>query len=311
MANTVKSVLAQTYSPMEIILSDQGSVDETFTIIKGLADDYTGPNPVRVLNCPDTEYRGVAGLNKHLNWIHTQIDSDVVIMCSADDLNHEDRAKYTVEAFEQHNPSYVGTGVQYCDADLQWKGEITAYSKDGKIVEEDGWVDPVQCINELIGSSASSAWSRDLWDKFCPLKGIDAQDMMLPIMALMERGMWYVAKHLHCYIRHADINNTGLEGCYRGALEAKKIAEANQDLEGIAAAEADCLGFTELVNFHCTDHYFAILRKITEIQEKEKFDVPGHIYSAVAEKAFHSANLWSMARENVIMGKIQPKMMRI
>ncbi len=162
-------------------------------------------------------------------------------MCSADDLNHEDRAKYTMEAFETHNPSYVGTGVQYCDADLQWRGEITAYSKDGKIVEEDGWVDPVQCINELIGSSASSAWARDLWDKLGPLKFIDAQDMMLPIMALMERGMWYVAKHLHCYIRHADVNNTGLEGCMRAA-----------------ETEEDKLAWAELVNFHCTDHYFAI-----------------------------------------------------
>lgn len=293
-ANTVKSVLDQTYSPMEIILSDQGSVDGTFDIIKGLADNYTGPNTVRVLQCPDTDFKGMAGLNKHLNWIHTQIDGDIVIMCSADDLNDIDRAKYTVEAFEQQNPSYVGTCVQYADADLQFRGEITAYQVDGKFVETDGWVDPVKSVNELIGSSGSSAWARDLWDKYAPLRGIESQDMILPIFALMERGLWWIAKPLHCYIRHADINNTGLEGCLRAS-----------------ETEADKAGYTELVNFHCTSNYFTILRRITELQMAGKFEVEGPLYHAILDKAFHSANIWSMARDNVIMGRIQPKMMRV
>lgn len=289
-ANTVKSVLDQTYSPMEIILSDQGSVDGTFDIIKNLADSYTGPNVIRVLQCQDADYGGMAGLNQHLNWIHTQIDSDIVIMCSADDLNHADRAKYTVEAFEQQNPSYVGTCVQYCDADLQFRGEITAYSQDGKFVEEDGWVDPAKSVNELIGSSASSAWARDLWDKYAPLRGIESQDMLLPIVATMERGLWWIAKPLHCYIRHADLNNTGLEGCLRAAETDEERA-----------------AYTELVNFHCTSNYFAILRRVTEMG----LQVDGKLYEAITNKAFHSANMWSMARDNVIMARVQPKMMRV
>lgn len=307
-ANTVKSVLAQTYSPMEIVLSDQGSVDGTYDIIKGLADSYTGENTVRVLQCPETDYRGMAGLNKHLNWLHTQIDGDVVIMCSADDLNHEDRAKYTVEAFEQQNPSYVGTCVQYCDGDLQWKGEQTAYTLDGKLVTEDGWVNPAQCVRELIGSSASSAWARDLWDRFAPLRGIESQDMILPIMALMERGLWYVAKPLHCYIRHASLNNTGLEGCLKAAAEMRDNGATDEEK---AQGEAECAAYTELVNFHCTSNYFAILRRITEMQMKGKFEVEGDLYHAIQEKAFHSANGWSMARDNVIMARVQPKMMKV
>lgn len=288
MERAVRSVLEQTYSPMEIVLSDQGSVDGTFEIISKLANEYTGPNTVRVLQCPLTENRGMAGLNDHLNWIHTQIDSDIIIMCSADDLNHPERAKYTVEAFKEHNPSYVGTCVQYMEADCVWKGEQTAYWKDGKPVEGDCFVDPVHNLNMLVGSSASSAWARDLWDKYAPLNGIESQDVLLPIFATLERGLYYVAKPLHAYIRHADVNNTGLEGVLRAA----------QTMEDKHAG-------VELVNFHVTSNYFAILRRLSGRE------LPADFYSALINKTLDSANMWALARDSVILNRVQPKMMRI
>lgn len=299
-AKTVESVLAQTYSPMEIVLSDQGSVDGTYEILKEMASRYTGPNTVRVLQCPETELKGMAGLNAHLNWLHTQITGDIVIMCSADDLNHPDRAKYTVEAFEKHNPSYVNTCVQYMN-EKQEVEAVTAFNMNG---EEDCFVDPVRNVNELIGSSGSSAWSRDLYEKYGPLIGIESQDVLLPFFATIERGIWYVNKQLHAYIKHADENNTGLEGVLRASQ--KKLDEAKTEIERVIASRPvnACI---EQVNYHCASNYFAILRRLHS--SDRVIDMP--LYEALANKAMEGANIWAMARDNLTMMRIEPRAMRV
>lgn len=284
MAETVASVLAQTYSPMEIVLSDQGSVDGTFEIISEMASKYNGPNKVRVLQCPHTEFKGMAGLNIHLNWLHTQIEGDVVIMCSADDLNHPDRALHTVKAFEEHNPSYVGTCVQYLDKNKVFTGEITARDNG------DGWVDPVENIDKLVGSSASSAWARDLYNKYGPLEKVESQDITLPFFATLERGLYYVAKPLHAYIRHADADNTGMEGVVRAA----KSKEEEHAL-------------TETCNYHFTSIFMHLLRK----SQEKGINLKQEVLDALVNKVLYAANIWTLSRDNITMLRIDPKPMRV
>lgn len=282
--DTVKSVLAQSYSPMEIVLSDQGSTDGSLEIMQKLATEYKGPNTVRVLQCPYTDWKGMAGLNLHLNWIHTQIDGDIVIMCSADDLNHPDRVKYTVDAFEKFNPSYVGTCVQYLDNDMKFTGEITGALSD------DGWISPLDNINNLVGSSASSAWSRDLYEKYGPLKAVESQDITLPFMATLERGLYYVSKPLHAYVRRADPDNTGMEGVLRAA---KDIEEKH--------------ALTETCNYHFTSIFFTLLRRC----EEYKVNLIPELYEALINKVVYAANIWTLSRDNVTMLRIQPRGMRV
>lgn len=286
--DTVQTVLRQTYSPMEIVLSDQGSMDDSLEIMKALAYKYDGPNTVRVLECPHTDSIGMAGLNNHLNWLNTQIEGDIVIMCSADDLNHPERAEHTVKAFEEHNPSYVGTCVQYLQPDFRenpsTEVQITAYG------EVDRWVDPIDNVTKLIGSSASSAWARDLYNKYAPLNGIESQDVLLPFFATLERGIYYVAKPLHAYIRRADKNNTGLEGCLRAA-----------------ESPAEQAAYTELVNFHCTSNWFAILRRLAFSQTP----IADDLQQAIINKAIEYTNIWCLSRDKLIMDRIEPKAMRV
>lgn len=281
-AKTVESVLAQTYSPMEIVLSDQGSTDGTFEIMKELAEKYSGPNTVRVLQCPHTEYKGMAGLNWHLNWIHDQIEGDLVIMCSADDLNHPQRAEFTVKAFIEHNPSYIGTCVQYHEEDGTCNS-VTSF-------HENGWITPVENLDNLMGSSASSAWARDLYTKYGPLRMVESQDLLLPFFATLERGIWYINEQLHAYVKHADENNTGLEGVLRAAQtdEEKHI-------------------LTETCNWHYTSNWFAIFRRCQEMQ----INLTQEVQDALIRKCMEGGNIWSMARDNVTMLRLQPRAMKV
>jgi len=294
---TAKSVLAQTYSPMEIILSDQGSTDDTLAILKILADEYKGPNTVRVLECPDTELRGMAGLNAHLNWLHTQMTGDLVIMCSADDLNHPDRAKYTVEAWQKYNPSYIGTCVQY----LTGKGENKGFTAPAR---DEGWVDPVENIVNLVGSSASSCWARDLFEKYGPMRGIESQDMLLPFFGTLERGLFYINVPLHIYIEHADENNTGLGGVCRAAT--LKRENATNDEELMKALEEEGAA-TDCNNWHFTSNYFAMYRRVQEMN----INILPELGQAVLQKALDGAAGWCLARDNITLARVQPKLMRI
>lgn len=318
-ARTVESVLAQTYSPMEIVLSDQGSTDGTYEIIKNLADAYKGPNTVRVLQCPLTEYSGMAGLNQHLNWLDTQIEGDIVIMCSADDLNHPDRAKYTVEAFEKHNPSYVGTCVQYLQADLTHQGEVTAYGfVDGEMNRPDCFVDPVENIKDMIGSSASSAWARDLFKKYGPLRNVESQDILLPFFATLERGLFYVNRVLHAYVRHANTNNTGLGGVVLAATNrvaelAEKVMALPEGLERqklenewLAAKNMEHASI-ETNNYHFTSNFFAIIRRVQEMG----IHLTPELDTALLSKALDGGGIWTLARDNITMMRVEPKAMRV
>lgn len=282
--DTVRSVLAQTHSPMEIVLSDQGSMDGSFEIMSELAAKYNGANTVRVLQCPDTELKGMAGLNRHLNWLNTQITGDVVIMCSADDLNHPDRAKRTMEIFEKHNPSYVGTCVQYCDNDGKFTGEMTATPSTGE-----GFVHPVENLDKLVGSSASSAWAKDLYDKYAPLERVESQDITLPFFATLERGLYYVAEPLHAYFRRADENNTGMEGVVRAAK-----------------TEEDKHALTETCNYHFTSIFMTLLRRC----EQTGVNLTQEVFESLVNKILYATNIWTISRDNLTMLKIPPRAMR-
>lgn len=278
----VKSVLAQTYSPMEIVLSDQGSTDGTYKIMKDLADAYTGPNTVRVLQCPDTDFKGMAGLNMHLNWLHTQITGDWVIMCSSDDLNHPDRAKYTAEVIKEYNPSYIGTCVQYHEEDGSCNATTKPYPR--------GWVAPALNLDEIVGSSASSCWAKDLFDKYGPMKGVESQDILLPFFGTLERGLFYIPEQLHAYIKRADENNTGLEGVVRAAKTPEETHIA-----------------VETCNWHYTSNWYAILRRCQEME----INITQEVYDALIRKCVEGGNIWSISRDNVTMLRLQPRAMRV
>jgi glycosyltransferase involved in cell wall biosynthesis len=206
-AQTLRATFAQTYSPMDIVISDQGSTDGTREIIHDLASGYNGPNVIRLLDCPDLDKWGMPGLNAHLNWIHGQIDADFIVQSSADDIPSPERTARTVAAWRETGASYISTRQVYMDA----KGEVEGYSNFG---EEDQFVDLTTHLNEFVGGSCSSAWEMALWHQFGPLPDLAVQDVMMPFWAFLDRGdrgYYFIADPLHGYVKRGDVNNTGLQ----------------------------------------------------------------------------------------------------
>lgn len=275
-AACVYSVLAQTYSPMTIWLSDQGSTDGTREILADLVAEYNGPNDVRLVDCPNTKYRGMPGLNAHLNWLHKQLTGDLVIMCSADDLNHPERVAHTVAAFEAHNPSYVCTGVEVREAIGTLASPTTFPNKCSRMIGI------AEAIIHQIGSNGSSAWARELYTRHGPLLGYEQQDMILPMMALMERGIYYVDLPLHTYIKHADLANTG----FQGQIAATETMEHRAKL-------------VEMSNFVHVRNWTRVFERWMSMGAIKDESLP-----PLFDKIRNCAYAWAYSREALILGGV-------
>lgn len=203
---TVKSTFLQTYEGMEILLSDQGSTDNSLEILNSLAVNYSGPNTVRVLQCPHIEQIGLAGFNAHLNWLIAQTDADLLIIVSADDLNHPNRVRRIVEVYQEHKPAFIGTKMQFLKPTGEVEG-ITAFDPKGSRL-----ITAKEHIEQLVGGSCSTAFDRMFYEKIGGLHGHIILDVYLPFLATLDRGFFMIDEQLFAYIRHSKTDNAGLGG---------------------------------------------------------------------------------------------------
>ena len=82
----VEGAFAQTYSPLEIILSDDGSSDKTFDVMQALVAKYDGPHHV-MLN-RNSKNLGLAG---HVNHIMERATGDIIVLAAGDDISRPER----------------------------------------------------------------------------------------------------------------------------------------------------------------------------------------------------------------------------
>lgn len=274
-AKTVYAALKQTY-PSHIVLSDQGSTDGTLKILRDIALSYRGPHKVSVLSCPDTEPRGMRGMNAHLDWIMSQIDEDVVLITSADDIPLPERTAKVVRAFQEHKPDMVLTCIFFEEPDGTYYGSTAHPSVEG-------FVDPALCLQGLVGGSTSHAMTREFYEAVGGFKGICGFDAFWPFLATVRNGAYYINEPLHIYVRHNDPNNTGLEGVYRAADDSGKL-----QLE-------------ELMHFQVATAYVHAAR-VMERWECPNQDARMALFNEILGRA---AN-WSTVREKMTLKRIDP-----
>src|SRR5215210_6354943 len=92
----VRGALAQTYSPLEIIFSDNGSQDRTFEIIREETADYKGPHRV-ILNRNDYNL----GIGGNYNRVMEIAQGELVVVAAGDDVSLLSRTEETVRIWSE------------------------------------------------------------------------------------------------------------------------------------------------------------------------------------------------------------------
>jgi len=91
----LEGAFSQTYSPLEIILSDDCSSDRTFEIMSEMAAAYRGPHRV-VLNRNASR----AGLGGHINRVMELVHGELVVVAAGDDVSLPERVQVVCQAWQ-------------------------------------------------------------------------------------------------------------------------------------------------------------------------------------------------------------------
>ena len=127
----VEGAFAQTYEPLEIILSDDCSTDRTFEIMEEMAAAYQGPHSVRCRkNCNNI------GTIDHFLTVARESNGDLYVVAAGDDISYSHRVEKLNESFRKNRSAALYSATDECD-DL------------GKILNISILPDPLQRIQNL------------------------------------------------------------------------------------------------------------------------------------------------------------------
>lgn len=208
----VASAFAQEYSPLEIVLSDDCSPDETFEILCEEHARYRGPHTVRLNRNPANLRLG------HWNKVAGLARGDLIVVAHGDDVAFPQRTATLAQAQAQSGASLVSSNAIVTDVTGTPKTVYCNQMKSGSVALNDiiahGW------MATMLG--ATFAFRREVLERFPPIDSARlpvGSDHVLPFRAGLLGGVHYVGEPLLRYRRHAG-NASNFIADYSGPREA-------------------------------------------------------------------------------------------
>lgn len=188
----VASVLSQTYEPLQIILSDDGSSDVTAAIIRDMARSYAGPHRVTV-----NVNKKNLGIGSHVNKLFALADGELIVMFAGDDISIPDRVTQLVREWEDSGRSLTAifSSATSITSDglpvgptYQWirRGARDAHS----LIASISW-------GHCIALGATAAYTPAVMTKIGALDAsLEIEDIPLAIRASLLGGVGYIQRAL-------------------------------------------------------------------------------------------------------------------
>lgn len=138
-AEAVEAAFAQTYQPLEIIISDDGSSDKTYEIILSLVQRYQGPHIVRAVQTDSNK-----GILSHVLTVVKISHGVLIVVAAGDDISEPNRVTSLFEVWEKTG-SWALTSrftrinsegqidLENCIVKMR-KHKIRDYFKDGQVM---------------------------------------------------------------------------------------------------------------------------------------------------------------------------------
>jgi glycosyltransferase involved in cell wall biosynthesis len=188
-AQAVQCAFAQTYSPLEIILSDDASTDGTFEILRKMTEQYRGPHRV-VLNRNEQN----CGLARQVNQIARLAKGELVLAAAGDDLSIPERTEILFKAWNDtgREATCLHSRVTHIDVAGQ-PTEAPAWEHLGeptyRIISQK--ITPLEYIKtqqpDVLGCTC--AWAPSLFKTFGDLpEDVIHEDNAIVFRALLQSG---------------------------------------------------------------------------------------------------------------------------
>ena len=177
----VRSALAQTYSPLEIVISDDASSDATFAAIEAAVADYSGPHRIVLNRNPKN-----LGIGAHLSHLVGLSSGELLVVAAGDDVSLPQRCEVVVQAWLAHGcrPDLIASGLLDMDDDGGLHAAIVPSDLQRYRTVADWLADPPFVVG------AAQAWTRRLFERFGPLpSGVVAEDLIMVFRAIGSAGL--------------------------------------------------------------------------------------------------------------------------
>lgn len=246
--DAVKSALEQTYSPLEIIFSDDCSTDGTFEEIKRLVANYHGPHKV-ILNQNERNL----GISQHMNKAYIELPKgEIIIAAHGDDMSKPERTSVTYEFLRTH-PDV--TAVSF--------GLIAIDENGNRVPMHDAVVKRIHYYEFRKGGGNIPAHSRAFYKKvmvsFGPLeKDCPTEDELITNRALLLGKNAFLPECMVTYRKHSG-SMSNPENFSKFPLD-KIIKQENKDM--IKAVKDGLISEEERKN------YYDKLKNSSEIRAK-------------------------------------------
>lgn len=199
--DAVEGAFAQTYAPLEIILSDDCSADRTFEIMSEMAAAYNGPH--RILLNRNLKNCGIGG---HVNKVNSIAKGQLVVAAAGDDISVADRVQKVVLKWSEDPEKIhlVYSGCKKINIDGSFRS-LNISHREWDLEESF-----VRSDDSILG--AVCAWSRACVDKFGPLlEGLHHEDSIFPFRALLLGQIAFVPEPLVDYrvLAGSTVQNLG------------------------------------------------------------------------------------------------------
>ncbi len=189
----IAGALAQTYSPLEIVISDDASGDGTWAAIQAAVAGYAGPHRL-VLNRNPVNL----GIGAHLSKLVAMSSGELLLVTAGDDVSLPQRCARTVDAWLAHGrrPDLIASAL----VDIDAQGASQGLIQPADLARWRSAADWIAGPPHVIG--AGQAWTRRLFDRFGPLPaGTVAEDLILVFRAIVSGGAITLAEPLVQYRR--------------------------------------------------------------------------------------------------------------
>ncbi len=156
-ADAVRSILNQDYPHLEIIISDDASKDQTYSIA---CDVVSNHGLIRSIQVRKNENN--LGVCAHLNQLIQTASGELIVVAAGDDISAPDRVRKIVEYWLTHNKKPLLMASHLMDMDES--GAIFDPIKVQDLSEWKSMDDWMRSRPSVIG--AAHAWSKELFEQF-------------------------------------------------------------------------------------------------------------------------------------------------
>jgi len=163
----IAGAISQTYSPLEILFSDDSSTDSTFSIMQEAAAAYQGPH--RIILNRNEQNRSVGA---HVNAAFGLATGEWIVTAASDDVSDAGRCARVAEVAKAHpDAGVIGLGWRDIDEDGEpFPGRMLGRYQEGRINKagDPAWINQFR-DGDFGAWGMSVAWKTSLVRQWPPL----------------------------------------------------------------------------------------------------------------------------------------------